>query len=235
MTIGTALVIIAILYLIDRHHLWKKAVVACLIVLTVALIGFSGYYGWQKLQETRAAKAEQEITARTAKDKSIDLSAGLVPDWTVSPPPNGYVSEDVAYAILYPLKTNATVRTDAWVWYRDSWCGVIGAPAQFPDRIGHEHDLFSLESYDARWMKDISLAQEVKRALWSAKVAECRLPPDSKEVRACLDRVTGTVEVDPEWAQYLTGCGPKREMIFLNRGTGGKKWQTDPDVSGIHR
>jgi hypothetical protein len=42
-TIGTALVIIAILYLIDKYHLWKKTAVACLVVLAVAVVGFTGY------------------------------------------------------------------------------------------------------------------------------------------------------------------------------------------------
>ncbi len=62
MTIGTALVIIAILYLIDKHNLWKRAAALCVIALAVALVGFAGYYGWQKLQERKArAKAEAHL------------------------------------------------------------------------------------------------------------------------------------------------------------------------------
>ena len=87
MTIGTALVIIAILYLIDRHHLWKKAAVACLVAFAVAIVGFSGYYGWEKLQERRAARTssdEYEISAADIADGLVD-----VPNWTIHSTPKG--------------------------------------------------------------------------------------------------------------------------------------------------
>jgi hypothetical protein len=222
-TIGTALVIIAILYLIDKYHLWKKTAVACLVVLAVAVVGFTGYYGWQKLQEHRAEKAEQEKESKAGKDEGINLSAGLVPNWTIPPAPKGFISEDVAYAILHPVKANDTARTEGWLWYRDSFCAIVGDSARSVNRIIHDHDLFSLDSYDAKWLTGTNLPQEVKHALWSAKVAECRLPAGSKNVKACLDRERGFV-TDDKFADLgsLIACDPKQEMVYLNSKTEGK-------------
>jgi hypothetical protein len=230
-TIGTALVIIAILYLIDKHHLWKKATVTCLVALAVAIVGFSGYYGWEKYQERRAARTDEheisagDIEAGFVDPDKYDLSAGDVdvPNWTVHSTPKGNSTDDVAYAILNPVNADERAKTDAWLWFWFSGCAVVGGPEQPLDRIVYKSDLFNLESYDERWMKDINLLKEVKRALWSARTAECRLPPESKKVKACLDRATGTVDVNPKWAQYLTGCGRSAEMIYLSSETKVKK------------
>jgi hypothetical protein len=254
MTIGTALVIIAILYLVDKHNLWKRVAVVLLAALVVALVCFGGYYGWEKLQEfhrlreTRGDKTAnpslptnsyalseveeapsysadevEEAPAglvpkapNTGRHDEIDLSAGLVPKWNIPSPPKGFISEDVAIAILDPVKVDEKAKTDAWLWYRDSKCVIAGDPQQAVNRILHERDLFSFESYDPRWLKGISLGEEVKRALWNARVKECQLPPESKNVRACLDRTTGTIDTDPKWAKYMESCGSAREMIYLN-------------------
>lgn len=222
MTIGTALVVIAILYLIDKHCLWRKAAVACLIAFAVVVVRFIGYYGWQKFQERRAARAraDQEI-AKTGRSAEIDPSAGLVPDWSVPLAPKGFISEDVAYAILDPVKAVDTARTEGWLWYRDSSCVIMGDSIQPVNRILHGHDLFSLESYDDRWMTGANLTQQVKHALWSAKVAECRLPAGSKNVKACLDRDRGTVTGDQfaDLGGKLVTCSPKEEMVYLSRKT----------------
>jgi hypothetical protein len=221
MTIGTALVIIAILYLIDKHNLWKRAAAVFLIALAVALVGFAGHYGWRRLQEShrRTAVPAEGEAANTEKHNEIDLSAGLIPRWNIPSPPRGFISDDAAVAVLDPIKADENAKTEAWAWYRDSKCVIvrpIGGPQQTVTHVLHERDLFSFESYDPRWLKGVSLGEEVKRALWNAKVKECQLPPGSKNVRACLDRATGTIDADPRWADYLTSCGPKREMIYLS-------------------
>lgn len=226
MTIGAALVIIAILYLIDKHNLWKKAAAVCLITLAVALVGLAGYYGWQKWQERKVqAKAKTDLESQWQV-------VSEEPNWNI-PPPKDYVPDNVSEAILYPIKADDKVKTDAWAWYRDSSCIVLGDPTLSPTHVTHKnqsllgrYDLFSFDSYDPKWMSDIALPQEVKRGLWNAKVAECRLHPGAKDVKACLDRATGAVDIGPDpekWAQYLTSCGPKMEMIYLKSETEQKK------------
>jgi hypothetical protein len=215
MTIGTALVIIAILYFVDKHHLWKKAAFICLVIIAVVMVGLGGYYGWERLQERSAAKAEREMASQSVKDKQIGLSAGLVPNWYIPPPPKGFIVEDVAYTILNPVEANDAARTDGWVWYRDSFCGVLGAPRQPANRIIHGHELFDFESYDDRWLAGTNLPLEVKHALWSAKVAECRLPDGSRDVKACLDRERGIIT-----GLYFPDsggvCPTKQELVYLN-------------------
>ena len=46
MTIGTALVVIAILYLIDRHKLWKRSAIAALGVVVLASVVGATWYGY---------------------------------------------------------------------------------------------------------------------------------------------------------------------------------------------
>jgi len=214
-TIGTALVVIAVLYFIDKYQLWKKAALVCLIVLGVALVGGSGYYGWHIWQE-RKAQAALESQWKVVDEK---------PDWDIPSPPAGFVLEDASYAILFPIKADREAKTDAWEWYRSSKCVAVG-DARKVNAVLHDTDLLSFESFDDRWLKEVTLASEVKLALWSAKVKECQLPAGSKNVKACLDRQTGTIASQfsdlPPGAQ-LVSCGPKQELIYLNSDSGTKK------------
>ncbi len=78
--------------------------------------------------------------------------------------------EDVAYAILYPVKAKQTAKTEAWTWYRDSSCVTLDdSPQTNRAVLLHGSDLFSVKAYDDRWLKDTDLPLNVKRALWSAK------------------------------------------------------------------
>jgi hypothetical protein len=81
MTIGTALVIIAVLYLIDRHNLWKRAAQGLLglVLLTVLVVG-----GWYGVSEYQTWHLGRDI--KTAQ--SLGLCAAETP---VLPPPAGYV------------------------------------------------------------------------------------------------------------------------------------------------
>jgi hypothetical protein len=69
MTLGLALILIFILYLIDKHNRWREAakVVAGLIVLSV--LAAAGSYGWPKYDEYRTAK--REAAQQAALKKSI--------------------------------------------------------------------------------------------------------------------------------------------------------------------
>lgn len=147
------------------------------------------------------------------------MTQAAVPRWDTLRPPKDYVLTDVSLAILYPINVDENVKTGAWTWYRNSTCAWVGGGLGF-DVILHGSDIFKFDSFDDRWMSDLVLPLEVKKALWNARVAECRLSSDKKGVKACLDRATGVIEVDAEWAQYLTSCGPHREMVYLSSRSG---------------
>jgi len=218
MTIGTALVIIAILYLIDKHNLWKRFAIVCLTALAVTLGVAAGYYAWQTWQERKdQAKVQAELKAQW-----VDWE----PTWSAPPPPKGFSFDDVAEDILYPVKAEDNVKTDAWKWYRDSGCVSDNPPPAAMTGVLHNPDLFILGSYDPKWMSSIALPPEVKRALWSAKVAECRLQPGAKKIQACLDRATGNVLVIPNPAK---SCAPL-EMVLLNSALlGSTNEKTSPE------
>lgn len=171
-----------------------------------------------KWQEKKRAEAEQSPHKAQVVLEPQGKSREE-PNWRIPAPPEGFISEDVSYAILRPVNAEEKEKTDAWKWYRDSDCGSLASASGPTTSVIHGDELFDFNSYDPRWMKDIALPQEAKHALFNARVAECRLRPGAKNIRACLNRATGQVDVgvDPEkWSRYLTSCGPKREMVYLS-------------------
>jgi len=206
MSIGTALVIVALLYLIDKHGLWKKAGWISLIAVAAVLVAFVAYYGWQTWRDRKE---------RTASNAPLDFYPDT-PVWNPAPPEGFIGISDVSYDILVRVKANETEKTNAWDWYQHTQCVGVGEPKPATHAL-HKNDLFILDSYDSKWMSDIALPPEVKRALWNAKVAECRIPSGTKGAKACLDRATGAIDAGP-WAEYKKDCGPKMEMIYLNSG-----------------
>jgi hypothetical protein len=124
--------------------------------------------------------------------------------------------DDVSDAILYPVKANPEAKTEAWTWYRDSSCVTsVGSSEIF---ILNGITAFSLDRYSHEWLEKTALPENVKRALWSAKAKECKLPAGSK-IKSCLNRETGTVTGHEFFIKYggtVTSCGPHGEMVTLN-------------------
>ena len=95
MTIGWALLIIAAVYLIERHKLWRRTaqVAGVLLVLAVVLVGV------EIAREHRQEKFKQEQATKPAFDPAqpIDLSAGIVPKPNVDcfDPKTGKLRHDV--------------------------------------------------------------------------------------------------------------------------------------------
>lgn len=219
MSIGTALVIIAILYLIEKHKLWRKGGKVFIGALLIGLFGLGGYYAWSLWKETKASRESQESERKA--QAALEAQRKVVSDepvWNLPAPPEGFIPDDVSEAILYPTNADNNEKTKAWKWYHASVCVTISSLTEhdkYIPRIAHGTELFNFDSYDNRWMKDLQLPNLVKRSLWSAKIAECRLDPGSSGIRACLDRATGTVDSGP-WMRYASNCSPKQEMVHLS-------------------
>ena len=137
MTIGTALVIIAVLFLIDKYQLWKKAAIICAIATAVTLLSVAGYYGWAKWQQMKEQASDNSYA---------EVGSLKPPDWSIAAPPKDYIFDDVAFAILYPIKADQDAKTEAWTWYHNSSCAKLDSAES--NRIVHGQDIFSLESYD---------------------------------------------------------------------------------------
>src|SRR6267154_2205110 len=71
MTLGVALLLIFILYLIDKHNRWRLTFRIVIALLILAALGIGGFYGWAKYGEYREAKqAAAQATAFEAKVKA---------------------------------------------------------------------------------------------------------------------------------------------------------------------
>ncbi len=69
MTIGLALILIFILYLIDKHSRWREAAKIAAGLIILSILGLGAFYGWPKYDEYRTAKPE--AAQQVAFQKSI--------------------------------------------------------------------------------------------------------------------------------------------------------------------
>jgi hypothetical protein len=101
MTIGIAIVVVAVMFFIDRHNRWRTAgkIVACLVI--AAMLGYGGLLSWgwysdhraqrelarQQAQET--ADRERRYAELRAKDPCINIQYKNGVDWSTAVDLNG--------------------------------------------------------------------------------------------------------------------------------------------------
>jgi hypothetical protein len=69
--LSIALVLIFVMWLIDKHNVWKQTGKIALIMVAVLLIAGASFYGWTKYRDRRAEKAaliEKEKHEAAVKD-----------------------------------------------------------------------------------------------------------------------------------------------------------------------
>ena len=64
MPVGIALVLIFVLYLIDKHHLWKTALKITIYTAIAAAVIGGGLIGWGEYKDAQREKEEEAETAR---------------------------------------------------------------------------------------------------------------------------------------------------------------------------
>src|SRR3984957_558702 len=99
MALGIALLLIFILYLIDKHNRWWQAIKITVALIMLAILGIGGLFGWQKYESWQAEKQEAQHEAEEAKQvaqKQAEL-AKTCKDWeNKHPVKGGEVWEDIA-------------------------------------------------------------------------------------------------------------------------------------------
>jgi hypothetical protein len=65
-TLGWALVLIFILYLIDKHRLWRSAAKIGVGLVVLVIISGAGFYGWTSYRD------KKQVAAENAKNKKIN-------------------------------------------------------------------------------------------------------------------------------------------------------------------
>jgi hypothetical protein len=73
MTLGIALLLIFILYLIDKHNRWRQAVKVVIGLVVLGLLAIGGVYGWQKYDEYQNEK--QQAAYRSKMQPVWDCTA----------------------------------------------------------------------------------------------------------------------------------------------------------------
>lgn len=67
--LSIALVVIAVLFLIDKNRVWKQSAKVALIIVALGVLGFGGFYAWRKYRNWKEEKAE--AAAQAAHDAAV--------------------------------------------------------------------------------------------------------------------------------------------------------------------
>lgn len=83
MTLGFFLLLIFILYLIDKHNRWRQAIKITIGLVVFGLLGIGGLFGWQKYQEMQVERRQEAAAAEEARETAkkqaeLDKACG---DW----------------------------------------------------------------------------------------------------------------------------------------------------------
>src|ERR1039458_7289947 len=68
MTLAWAIIIIAVLFLLDKYHLLKKSLIGVAIIAVALIVIAMGYFGWHYLD---ARWQEHENKVRSAKENAV--------------------------------------------------------------------------------------------------------------------------------------------------------------------
>jgi hypothetical protein len=83
MTLGIALILIFVLYLIDKHNKWQQAVKITVALVILSVLGIGGLIGWQEYETWQSAR--QEVSREAAEAKQVGLKqvelAKTCKDW----------------------------------------------------------------------------------------------------------------------------------------------------------
>jgi hypothetical protein len=88
MTLGIALLLIFILYLIDKHNRWRQAVKITVALVVFCILAVGGFFGWLKYeawQETRQAARREAENAKQEAQKKAALEK-VCKDWEAKHP-----------------------------------------------------------------------------------------------------------------------------------------------------
>jgi hypothetical protein len=134
MTIGIALVLIFVLYLIDKHNRWRQAAKIVIGLVVLALLAVGGTIGWEKYDAYRTKKrTEAETAAYQARVKTCvakstpagnetaaqeqlaactqNPDAPVIIDFSKAEPIPGFIPDvPKGYTLVVPPKVHVQVR-----------------------------------------------------------------------------------------------------------------------------
>jgi len=73
--LSIALVLIFVMWLIDKHNAWKRTGKIALVVVALAVFGLGGVYGWAYYEDWKATKARAAVDAAAAAQHDAQVKA----------------------------------------------------------------------------------------------------------------------------------------------------------------
>jgi hypothetical protein len=97
MTLGIALLLIFILYLIDKHDRWRQLVKIIIWLAIIGVVGLGGFFGWAKYEDYKTNKANEayrikmqpfwDCTSRNAQFSNAEEECKKDPSIVLQPVP----------------------------------------------------------------------------------------------------------------------------------------------------
>ena len=77
MALGICLLLIFILYLIDKHNRWRQAIKLTVTLIAFSILAIGGFFGWTKYDGYQTAKREEAEAAANAAAREARVKACL--------------------------------------------------------------------------------------------------------------------------------------------------------------
>jgi len=127
MTIGVAIVVVAAMYFIDKHNLWRRCAICLVIVAFAALLAQGGFWGWRVYRDARDKKALAEFNKKWAAEVPACNARNIKTYFDVaaqSPPPAGlppgFELQSIPQSTMEEIKKSCSADPYKYVW-RGPW------------------------------------------------------------------------------------------------------------------
>jgi hypothetical protein len=123
MTIGVAIVVVAVMYFIDKHNLWRRFAMGLGIVVVLALLGLAGLWGWTKYRDARDKKALAEFNKKWAAEIPACNSRNIknyfaAEDAAAKPtlPPGYSIDKSMPESVMEQIKKSCSTDPYKYAW-----------------------------------------------------------------------------------------------------------------------
>jgi hypothetical protein len=124
MTVGVAIVVVAVMYFIDKHNLWRRFAICVGILVVVALLGLGWFWGWTTYREARDKKAlaefnkkwAAEVPACNARNIKTYFDVAVQSASKASPPPGYELVQEMPQSTMEEIKKGCNADPYTYVW-----------------------------------------------------------------------------------------------------------------------
>jgi hypothetical protein len=111
MNIGIAIVLVAVMYFIDKHSLWRRFAMCLGVVAVLALLGLGGFWGWTTYRD---AKWVAEIPACNSRNIKTYFAAKAASAPAL--PPGFELERSIPQSTMEEIKKRCSADPYKYVW-----------------------------------------------------------------------------------------------------------------------